>query len=513
MKSRSKYPIDATSSAARDRRAVAELTLWKRPVATVRHAGLEMAAGLRSFSRRKRARAMAVGAVALLVLVSRYQSVMDATLYVVWWVGLGVLSSIGLGTGMHSGILLLPFNADITITPEEPPPLLLLLLLQGAWGKAIWHLTPALPHTRGRFMFPHIMRVTMAAEACRSLDFRSWDEMWFRSGTFECPDDVPPSAPHPGFWGVFGKVLLPCFLWGTGTAIGEVPPYLVSRAAALAGRANEEFFRELSEPPRQQERARARARRAYANRGLRGVAVRVAAWAMSAFDQMKLWMIKVLRQWGFWGVLLFAAWPNMAFDLCGICCGHFLMPFWVFFGATFVGKALIKVNMQAAFFVMLFSERFFMSIVAFARALTPASWGIADLVERLLREALSSFNKSRTGVAKQSTLARLWVVVMVLLISWFAVSCINQIAQQHAAAEVQARERLRVEEMNAESRSRDSTPGLSPAPSPGVDNSIEGGEKRNRSRRSLLTLVTPTGPSPAQSPSPAVAPVIRIDTP
>jgi hypothetical protein len=28
-------------------------------------------------------------------------------LYVTWWLGLGVLSSIGLGTGMHSGLLFL----------------------------------------------------------------------------------------------------------------------------------------------------------------------------------------------------------------------------------------------------------------------------------------------------------------------------------------------------------------------------------------------------------------------
>ena len=27
--------------------------------------------------------------------------------YVVWWVGLGVLSSVGLGAGMHSGLLFL----------------------------------------------------------------------------------------------------------------------------------------------------------------------------------------------------------------------------------------------------------------------------------------------------------------------------------------------------------------------------------------------------------------------
>ena len=47
---------------------------------------------------------------------------------------------------------------------------------------------------------------------------------------------------------------------------------------------------------------------------------------------------------GFWGIFLLAAWPNALFDLCGICCGHFLMPFWQFFGATLMGKALVKVR-------------------------------------------------------------------------------------------------------------------------------------------------------------------------
>ena len=44
------------------------------------------------------------------------------------------------------------------------------------------------------------------------------------------------------------------------------------------------------------------------------------------------------------GILILAAWPNAAFDLCGICCGHFLMPCWDFFGATFIGKAFLKVG-------------------------------------------------------------------------------------------------------------------------------------------------------------------------
>ena len=43
-----------------------------------------------------------------------------------------------------------------------------------------------------------------------------------------------------------------------------------------------------------------------------------------------------------------------AFDLCGICCGAFMMPFWEFFGATLIGKGVVKVTGQTAFFIALF---------------------------------------------------------------------------------------------------------------------------------------------------------------
>ena len=59
--------------------------------------------------------------------------------------------------------------------------------------------------------------------------------------------------------------------------------------------------------------------------------------------RMQGWMLGVIQRHGFLGILLLASWPNAAFDLCGICCGHFQMPFWQFFGATFLGKALVKV--------------------------------------------------------------------------------------------------------------------------------------------------------------------------
>ena len=38
--------------------------------------------------------------------------------------------------------------------------------------------------------------------------------------------------------------------------------------------------------------------------------------------------------------------PNPLFDLAGITCGHFLIPFWTFFGATLIGKAIIKMHIQ-----------------------------------------------------------------------------------------------------------------------------------------------------------------------
>lgn len=43
------------------------------------------------------------------------------TKYVVWWVGLGILSSVGLGSGMHSGVLFLfPHLLKVTVATCLP---------------------------------------------------------------------------------------------------------------------------------------------------------------------------------------------------------------------------------------------------------------------------------------------------------------------------------------------------------------------------------------------------------
>lgn len=205
--------------------------------------------------------------------------------YTVWWVGLGILSSIGLGSGLQSGVL---------------------------------------------FLFPHVIKVCLAAQTCKTLDFESATDIWFRhpDNLFQCPQLSETSTPVT-FFGVWKKVILVCFLQSAGTAIGEIPPYWMTKASRLA--AMESGAEDAEEVPEELE---ANSKYDVINRG-------------------KLYLIWFLRTYGFYGVLLMASYPNIAFDLCGICCGHFLMPFWTFFLATFLGKAIIRNAYQSFIYVAL----------------------------------------------------------------------------------------------------------------------------------------------------------------
>lgn len=55
--------------------------------------------------------------------------------------------------------------------------------------------------------------------------------------------------------------------------------------------------------------------------------------------------------------------PNPLFDLAGITCGHFLVPFWTFFGATLIGKAIIKTHLQQLTVIVAFNENLVSKLV------------------------------------------------------------------------------------------------------------------------------------------------------
>jgi membrane protein YqaA with SNARE-associated domain len=206
--------------------------------------------------------------------------------YTIWWVGLGVLSSIGLGSGLQTGVL---------------------------------------------FLFPHILSVCITAQSCKSLEFESYSAIWFRQSPslFKCmnenDDTLIETSSMSHYFHVWIMIVIPSFLQAVGTAIGEIPPYWMTRAAALAALEDGE---EIETP----EELENQSKYSYVNQG-------------------KEYLMQFLKSHGFVGVLMMASWPNFAFDFCGICCGHFLMPFWTFFGATVIGKAFIRNTYQSLFLV------------------------------------------------------------------------------------------------------------------------------------------------------------------
>lgn len=209
--------------------------------------------------------------------------------FMIWWMGLGVLSSIGFGTGMHSGIL---------------------------------------------FLFPFIIKVCLSAEACRGVNFDTRIDVWYNSEPFHCNQENGGEkfGNGSGFWAVFLKVLPVSMLWGAGTAIGEIPPYFMSWAAAQAGQGNE-ALEEVEEDLKS-----------------KNIIKRI-------FARMLQQMLWVIKRFGFWGVFFLASWPNAAFDLCGVVCGYLRMSFWEFFGATLMGKAVVKVSLQSLALVAFFQKQ------------------------------------------------------------------------------------------------------------------------------------------------------------
>lgn len=207
-----------------------------------------------------------------------------------WWLILGILSSIGFGTGLHSGLM---------------------------------------------FLFPHIMQVVSAAEACHTtVGLVPWYQ---HPCKLDCSTTTGPKDDSTvTFFRLWGLVTVQCMLWGIGTAVGEVPPYQVARMARLSGGKASEFEEEVEEARKKTD----------------------------LFSRMKIWTINFTEKHGFVGVFLLAAWPNAAFDMCGMCCGYLMMPFWTFFFATALGKGVVKVNGQAVVFVNLFGSSFFHVLVS-----------------------------------------------------------------------------------------------------------------------------------------------------
>lgn len=124
------------------------------------------------------------------------------------------------------------------------------------------------------------------------------------------------------------SVQLEAFLWGFGTAIGELPLILwlerrvrfESNILALSKQKADEFL-EIEEDIQKSD----------------------------LISKIKKLIYVSLKKHGFLTVLICASIPNPLFDLAGLTCGHFGIAFFTFFSATAIGKAIIKVHLQVKY--------------------------------------------------------------------------------------------------------------------------------------------------------------------
>ncbi|CAD6199893.1 unnamed protein product [Caenorhabditis auriculariae] len=285
------------------------------------------------------------------------QSVEKTVLWWGWWVFLGVLSSVGLGSGLHTA--------------------------------------------------PHIAAVTLAAYECGTLDF---PEPPYPS-SIVCPEKTTRRAVT--LWQIVSKVRIESLLWGAGTALGELPPYFMARAARLGGQQpDDEEYREFL---------------AHMNAERGGNSEE-----LSFMDRCKAKMEKFIARVGFPGILLFASIPNPLFDLAGITCGHFLVPFWSFFSARrFSEKALVKMHVQMLFVIIAFSEHHAEHVVDLLEKIPVVGSHIRKPMLELLTKQKNALHRTPGTHVEQSssTLQVALSMIVSLMIFGFLMSIVNSLAQ------------------------------------------------------------------------------------
>lgn len=349
-----------------------KIVLWKRPIQTLHYALRELLQLLVEFIVYLWFHKARILFVLLLCAVGTYichvpgvhqkyiQSWKVKSLQCLYWIGLGVLSSIGLGTGLHTFIL---------------------------------------------YLGPHIASVTMAAYECNSLDFPEppYPER------ISCPNvEGVMEAAVVTMWSIMSKVRVEALMWGAGTALGELPPYFMAKAARISGEEpDDEEYREFL---------------AYINQS--------GPKAPTFAEKCKGLMEKAVTKLGFFGILSFASIPNPFFDLAGITCGHFLVPFWKFFLATLIGKAVFKMHLQMFLVVLAFSENTVEHLIVHLKSVPVFGIRLHQKLMEYLAFQKIKLHKSGAAHVEDSTMLQKGASFIVTsMIVWFLLSIINSLAQ------------------------------------------------------------------------------------
>ncbi|CAL0332086.1 unnamed protein product [Lupinus luteus] len=297
-----------------------------------------------------------------------------------WWVALGVASSIGLGSGLHTFVL---------------------------------------------YLGPHIALFTIKAMQCGRVDLKSalYDTIQLKRGPSWLDKDCSQFGP-PLFQSEYGlrvplssilpQVQLEAVLWGLGTALGELPPYFISRAARLSGR-EVDAMEELDSD----------------DKGIMA----------AQLNQIKRWFLSHAQYLNFLTILVLASVPNPLFDLAGIMCGQFGIPFWKFFFATLIGKAIIKTHIQTVFIISVCNnqlldwiENEFIWVLSHVPGLSSALPGIIANLHAMKDKYLKAPHPVSSNVQGKKwnlSFASIWNTIVWLMLMNFFVKIVNATAQSY----------------------------------------------------------------------------------
>ncbi|KAL8486378.1 hypothetical protein ACS0TY_023173 [Phlomoides rotata] len=299
-----------------------------------------------------------------------------------WWVALGVASSIGLGSGLHTFVL---------------------------------------------YLGPHIALFTLKAVECGRVDIKRalYDTIQLKSSASwlgkDCAEFGTPIFPSSQgvripISSILPQVQLEAILWGLGTALGELPPYFISRAASLSG-STVNAVEELDA----------------SSNGNTG-------FISSRLNQAQRWLLSHAQYLNFFTVLVLASVPNPLFDLAGIMCGQFGIPFWEFFLATVIGKAIVKTHIQTLFIISVCNNQLLHWVeneLIWVFSFVP---GFDSILTNLISKLHSMKNKYLaakpvpTNIKVKTwdfSLASIWNTVVWFMLFNFFVKIVNATAQQH----------------------------------------------------------------------------------
>ena len=234
-----------------------------------------------------------------------------------YWFILGVMSSIGLGFGVHTGFLIL---------------------------------------------FPLVSKVAILSSECNSTNFEIYGD-----NAFNCI----LGNEQPKTFQIYSKIFTESFFWAVGTACGEIPPYWISRFDRLNRSSSFDFTN-------------------FTNSRI-----------MNFLNKIT---VDLLLKYRFWAILFLSSYPNVAFDLCGIASGHYLIPFKEFVSATVIGKAFIKTPIQCILLIKLFTGKQIDNLIQ----TLPYSDTILGILDNYKRKLTNKELNLDEGFTIVSVLSLLW---------------------------------------------------------------------------------------------------------